>query len=209
MHNLTCGLLRSGSLPIAAVICGILVLGQPLLQADDDAKADKPAAKTKAVKARDLTLKVPETWKAKPQVREPRVAEFAIPPAGDDKDPGEYVVFFFGKEGAGGVKANIERWIGQFEEKGRDMRTVTGECPEGKYTLVELSGVYNKSIGPPIQGQKKRLPGWKVYNVMLETKSGHYFLKLDGPAGTIGQVEDEFRASFGAKKDDEKEQKSE
>ncbi|MSR60515.1 MAG: hypothetical protein EXS05_23215 [Planctomycetaceae bacterium] len=209
MHNLTCGFSRGGSLPIAVLLSCILLLGHALLKADDKAKADKPAAKTKAVKAGELTLRVPETWKQKPQVTEPRVAQFAIPPAGDDKDPGEYAVFYFGEQGAGGVQANIERWVNQFEEKGREIRTVTGECPEGKYTLVELSGAYNKSVGPPIQRQTKRMPGWKVYNVMLETKSGHYFLKLDGPAKTIAAVEDEFRASFGAKKDDEKEQKAE
>lgn len=202
MHILIHRTSRTGCL---ALFVAFLAVGHAVLSADD--KAEKKAEKTKEVKARDLALTVPESWKAKPQVREPRVAELAIPPAGEDKEPGEYVVFYFGEQGAGGVKANIERWIGQFEEKGREQKIVTGECPAGKYTLVELSGVYNKSIGPPVAGQKKRLPDWKVYNVLLEAKSGHYFLKLDGPAKTVDAISDDFRASFGAKKDDEKEEK--
>ena len=129
--------------------------------ADDAEKADKPAAKTKKVEAKDIALHVPENWKQKPQVRDPRIVEFEVPPAGDDKEAGEFVVFYFGEQGAGGVEANVERWIGQFEEEGRKVKAVTGESTQGKYTLVDLTGTYNKSIGPPIAGKKKRLPGWR------------------------------------------------
>jgi gluconolactonase len=174
--------------------------------ADEPAKAEKPAAKTKKVEARDITLNIPEGWKQKPQASQMRVAEFEVPPAGDDKEPGEFAVFFFGKEGAGGVQANIQRWIGQLDAEGRKVRIVTGESTLGKYTLVDLTGTYNKSIGPPIAGNKKRLPGWRVINVFIETESGPYFLKLDGPQKTIAGVENDLRASFGGKKESEKEQ---
>lgn len=166
---------------------------------------EKPAAKTKKVEAKDITLNIPEGWKQK-QGSAMRVAEFEIPPAGDDKEPGEYVVFFFGKGQGGDAQANITRWVGQFEAEGRKARTVTGESAQGKYTLVDLSGTYNKSIGPPVAGKKKTLPGWRVINVMIETDAGSYFLKLDGPQKTVAGVENEFRASFGAKKESEKEQ---
>ena len=174
--------------------------------ADEPAKTEKPTSKTKKVEAGDITLNVPEGWKQKPQVRDPRVAEFEVPPAGDDKEPGEYAVFFFGKQQGGSAQANIQRWVGQFDAEGRKSRIVTGVSALGKYTLVELSGTYNKSIGPPIAGKKKPLPGWRVLNVLIETDSGPYFLKLDGPEKTIAGVENDFRASFGGKKETEKEQ---
>jgi gluconolactonase len=173
---------------------------------DEATKAEKPAAKTKKVTAGDITLSVPEGWKQKPQVRDPRVAEIEVPPAGDDKEPGEYAVFFFGRQQGGSVQANVERWVGQVDAEGRKVKIVTGESTLGKYTLVDLTGTYNKSIGPPIAGKKKPLPGWRVVNVFIETESGPYFLKLDGPQKTIASVESEFRASFGAKKETEKEQ---
>ncbi|HEY3963248.1 MAG TPA: hypothetical protein VGM05_01745 [Planctomycetaceae bacterium] len=176
---------------------------------DEPAKSDKkPAAKTRQVAAGDLKLNVPETWKQKPQAPGMRVAEFDVPPVGDDKEAGEFVVFFFGKTGAGGVQANIERWIGQVEEEGRKARILSGESTLGKYTLVDLSGAYNKTIGPPIAGKKKRLPDWRVINVAIETEGGPYYLKLDGPAKTIAAIEDDFRAAFGGKKESEKEQKA-
>ncbi|HEY2250041.1 MAG TPA: hypothetical protein VGH74_03230 [Planctomycetaceae bacterium] len=171
-------------------------------------KAEKPAAKTKKVEVKDITLNIPESWKQKPQASQMRVAEFEVPPVGDAKEPGEYAVFFFGKGGAGGVQANVERWVGQFEADGRKVRTFTGESTLGKYTLVDLTGTYNKSIGPPVAGNKKKLPGWRVINVVIETEAGPYFLKLDGPQKLIAGVENDFRASFGGKKDSEKEQQA-
>jgi hypothetical protein len=175
--------------------------------ADDADKADKPAAKTKKVEAKDIALNVPENWKQKPQVRDPRIVEFEVPPAGDDKEAGEFVVFYFGERGAGGVEANVERWIGQFEEEGRKVKAVTGESTAGKYTFVDLTGTYNKSIGPPVAGKKKRLPGWRVLNAAIETDAGPYYLKLDGPEKTVAAIENEFRAAFGGKKESEKERK--
>jgi len=174
---------------------------------EEPARAEKPSTKTNKVEAQDIVLNVPDGWKQKPQVREPRIVEFEVPPVGDDKESGEFVVFFFGKQGAGGVQANIDRWVGQLDEEGRKVRIVTGESADGKYTLVDLTGTYNKSIGPPIAGKKKRLAGWRVLNAVIETEAGPYFLKLDGPQKTIAAVENDFRAAFGGKKDTEKEQK--
>ena len=59
---------------------------------------------------------------------------------------------------------------------------------QGKYTLVDLSGTYNKSIGGPFAKKEKTLPGWRVLNVMIETDAGSYFIKLDGPQKTIAGI---------------------
>jgi gluconolactonase len=187
----------------------LLIVISVVLRADEPAQKEKAPAKTKKIQARDLSLTVPEGWKQKPQASEMRVAELEIPPVGDDKEPGEFVVFFFGKQGAGGVQANIQRWIGQLEEEGRKVKIVTGEATGGKYTLVDLTGTYNKSIGPPIAKKTRRHPDWRVLNIYVETDAGPYFLKLDGPQKTVAAVENDVRASFGGKKESEKEQKRE
>src|SRR5262245_33688037 len=174
----------------------------------DDAKAEKGAAKTKEVKAGKITLAVPASWEQKPQGNRMRLAELEVPAAEGDREPGEFVVFYF-EGGAGGVEANVKRWVDQFERDGRKEKIVSGESPQGKYTLVDLTGTYNKSIGPPIQKKSKRLEDWRGLNVMLQTESGDYFLKLDGPEKTVAAVEKEFRTSFGGKKENEKERKVE
>jgi hypothetical protein len=187
----------------SAFLCVLATAGG----AEEPAKTGKAPTKTKKVEAGDIKLTVPEDWKQKPQVREPRMAEFEVPPTGDDKEPGEFAVFYFGPQGAGGVEANIQRWVGQLDEEGRKVRIVSGASSLGKYTLVDLTGAYNKSIGPPIAKKSKKLPGWRVINVFVETDAGPYFLKLDGPEKTIAAVENDFRALFGGKKETEKEQK--
>ncbi len=192
----------------APLAIAFLFVVTPFGRTDEPAKTETPSSKTKKVEANDITLNIPEGWKQKPQVREPRIVEFEVPPVGDDKESGEFVVFFFGKQGAGGVQANVDRWVGQLEEEGRKVRIVTGESADGKYTLVDLTGTYNKSIGPPIAKKSKRLPGWRVLNAVIETEAGPYFLKLDGPQKSIAAVENDFRAAFGGKKDSEKEQKT-
>ncbi len=196
----------------AALITIFIFVLHTSLRAEDVDEAEKAAPKRKKIEAGDLTLNVPESWKQNRKVTEPRVAEFAVPPVEGDKDAGEFAVFYFGKRGAGGVQANIERWIGQFDKEGREVRIVTGESAagesaKGKYTLVDLTGAYNKSVGPPIARKSKKMPGWRVINVVIETESGPYFLKLDGPEKTIAAVENDFRAAFGGKKETEEEQK--
>lgn len=188
---------------VATVVVALIAVAAMLQAADE-----KSAKKTREVKAGKLTLTVPENWKQGDQERPMRAADFTVPPAGDDKESGEFVVFDFGDRGVGSKVDNIRRWIGQFEDAGRKVKIVSGESANGKYTLVDLSGTYKKSIGPMIQQQTKAMPNWRVINVFLESKSGIYTLRLDGPAKTVAALEDDVRTAFGAKKDSEKEEKA-
>lgn len=188
----------------AILLCGAVQIGCSISRANDE-----PAAKTTQVEAGDLKLSIPETWKKKEASSRFRVAEIEVPATGEDKQVGELVITYFGKSGAGGAQDNIKRWVGQFEEQARKVKVVTGESPTGKYMLVDLSGTYNKPIGPPMARQSKTMTGWRVLNVALETPNGPYYLKLDGPEKTIAAAENDFRTSFGGKKGSEKEQKQE
>lgn len=189
----------------AAVGFVAFISGRAIVSADDQ-KAD---AKTTKITAGDITLTVPETWKKKEKSSQLRVAEIDVPAAKEDKDNGELVVFYFGAGGAGGIDANVARWIGQFEEEGRKVRSFTGKSDQGKYTLVDLTGTYKKPIGPPIQMKSEPKAGWRMIGVILETGKGPYFLKLDGPAKTIAAVEADYRKSFGGDAKSETERKKE
>jgi hypothetical protein len=189
--------------------CAVAMMAVKLTAADDKKPAgeSKVAGKTTEVKAGDLTLQIPDRWKARKSTSSMRVAEYEVPPAKDDKEPGEFVIFFFGPGGAGGLEPNIQRWTGQFEEKERKVRILKGKSDLGDYTLVDITGTYNKSIGPPIQKKSKRLENWRVINVFLETDKGPYFLKFDAPTKTVAAAEAEFRKTFGGDAKSEKEEK--
>lgn len=167
--------------------------------------AEKPAAeKTRVAEVRSLKLVVPESWKTKPASGF-RATQFEVPATGKDEVAGDYVVFYF-PNGGGDAKANTLRWIKQFDAKGRKVKVSTGESKVGKYTLVDVSGDYNKSVGPPIQMQSKKMMNWRMLGVVLETGDETYYLKFDAPVATATAAEAPFRASFGGNAKTEKAQ---
>ncbi len=194
-------------------LCGMPMLALPLMwvaaSADEPAKTEAPAAKpaatAKEVEAGDIKLSVPDSWKQQQTTSQFRLAQFSIPAAEGDADAGE---FYISPPIGGSPEANIGRWVGQFEGDGRELVMSKGKCPQGDYILVQLSGTFKRSIGPPIQQKTKPAPGYKMNGVILSaTKDGkslgNYFLKLTGPAKTVAASEEALRASFGADKSKE------
>lgn len=155
---------------------------------------DKPDA-TVEVKAGDLKLKVPAKWESKPPSNNLRLAQFNVPAAEGDSAGAEVVVFPpFG----GSVNANVQRWVGQFESEGRELKTSKGKSEQGEYVLVELKGTYKKPVGPPIQQKTERTPGSKMVAVIFKSNAGgNYFLRLVGPEATVDANSAAFRMAFG------------
>lgn len=181
----------------AGTLMALALLVTPLAFAED--------AKTVEVKVRDIKLTVPEGWKEK-AASGFRAAQFEIPAAEGDKEGGELIVFHFGVNGGGGVQANIDRWINQFDADERKLKISDGESAQGKYTLVELSGTWNKSIGPPIAMKTVKMPGARFLGVILHSeKGGDFFVRFTGPDKTVTANSKAFRNSFGADAEKEKE----
>ncbi len=156
------------------------------------------ADKTKKVEARDITLNVPTSWKQSPASNNLRTAQFAIPKVEGDKEDAELVVYFFGGAG-GGVNANLERWSGQFQPGGKKQKIYKGESKQGEYYLLDVTGVYNKPIGPPINRQTNPTPGYQMMAVVLMVKDkGNYFLKLTGPQKTVAAAGKALRVAIDA-----------
>lgn len=155
------------------------------------------APKTVELKAGDLKLKVPATWKSEDPMSQFRLAQVRIPAVEGDKEDGELTIFNFGGA-AGGISANVKRWIDQFEAEGRNVKLSEGKLEGGKYVLAEVTGTYNKPVGPPIQRQSKATPGSRMLSVILELEGrGTYFLKFTGPDKTVAKAAESFRSSFG------------
>lgn len=160
--------------------------------------------KTTDVKVKDMTLKVPETWKQKPNSSNMRLATYEIPAADGDAENGELTIFSFGG-GGGGVGANLTRWIGQFGTDGRTSKVTKGKAGDNDYYFADIAGVYNKPVGPPILRKTKPTPGYRMLGVILVLEGkGVYYLKLTGPDATIKAEADIFRASFGGDRKSEK-----
>lgn len=172
-------------------LCLILVgMASSNLLADDKAE-------TREVKASDLTLTVPSNWKQQQPSNNLRLAQFEIPAPKEGVEPAELVIS--GPFG-GSAAQNIQRWVGQFAPEGREAKMTQGESKQGKYIVVDMTGTYNRSVGPPFRRQTEAVKGYRVINVMLsvtEGRGGNYFLKLAGPEETVKSVESQIRSSFG------------
>src|SRR5206468_949328 len=51
-----------------------------------------------------------------------RLANYVIPATRAGGEPAECAVYYFGPNQGGGVEANVERWIGEFEQPGSPKR---------------------------------------------------------------------------------------
>jgi hypothetical protein len=219
------------------LLAGALALGTGAVLAQDDNKAEeapqaneeKPAAWPPAdaekheIKRNDqrhgLMLYTPKTWKKGQPGNTLRLAEFSIPPAEGDKEPVELTIFSFGSGGGGGIQANVDRWINQFQSDGRKVKITKAEGHQGLYVYVDLQGTYNMPDGPPILQKTKPLPNARMLGVIIgirweeageagdvpEKKSSVYFLKLAGPEKTVTANEKAFRQAFGAANPDKEE----
>ncbi len=164
---------------------------QPVFFLDDAAKP----AETQKVELKGLTLEVPKTWEQQQASNNLRLGQFVIPKVEEDTEASELVVFPpFG----GTVRENVDRWIQQFEGQGREMKATQGECAQGKYVLIELTGTYKKPFGPPFLQQTQPAADYKMLGVILsKTDGGNFFLKLTGPKKTVAASAEALRKSFG------------
>jgi len=163
-----------------------VLIGQRQVAADD----------LKEAKVGAITLQTPASWKSSKPTSRLRLAQFSIPAVEGDKEHAELAIFSFGA--GGGVKANVDRWIGQFAADGRKSKTTIGKSKLGEYVFVEIGGTYKKPVGPPIRGKTEPMPNARMLGVILAVEGkGNYFLKMTGPNKTVDSAADAFRGSFG------------
>lgn len=139
----------------------------------------------------------PKGWDAQPQ-RPMRAASYTVPAAAGDSEGGECIVYYFGPGQGGGVEANVQRWIGQFEAPDggsadklatRSQKTVNGI----EVTLLDLSGTY--LFKPfPMAPQATKKPGYRMLAAIAQGKDAPVFFKLTAPAKTAAAAESAFLA---------------
>ncbi len=144
---------------------------------------------TSSVRAEDHLLKlsdghieltVPESW----QARKPRVRiidyEYLIPREKGDPADGRITFMSVG----GSVKANLDRWRGQFTKLNGNSETQTSTIADQKVHLLDLTGTYKDQRGP--FAPAKMRANYRMLAAMIETeKYGLVSIKLYGPSGNI------------------------
>jgi len=162
-------------------------------------------ANTVKVDVKGLTLYLPKTWKTQETTSKMRIAQYEIPAVEGDKENAELIVFYFGSRGAGPIDANLNRWIGQFAAQERATKASRSQSAQGNYVMINITGTYNKTVGPPIQRKTEAKAGSRMIGVIIDTsEAGPFYLKLSGPDKTVAASADAFRAAFGGNAKTEK-----
>lgn len=135
-----------------------------------------------------LTWKVPATWKVLPNPSAMRLATYRVPRAPADSDDTDVSVTRAG----GTADANIERWLTQFDARGKETRaesTVNGL----KVTVVDVSGTYLGSGMTPGAAPGSHA-GWSLLAAIVEGPGVPYFVKITGPAASVHAARPAFDA---------------
>lgn len=124
-----------------------------------------------------------------------RLATYLVPAARGGK-AAECAVYYFGSGQGGGVDANLQRWMGEFQKL--EKHDIRKREPGGiKVTLIGARGTYvaHSMRGPEEPGEK---PNWALMGAVAEGPMGDLFFKLTGPAATVDAAAADFDAMLGS-----------
>ncbi|MBS1261416.1 MAG: hypothetical protein MAG453_00737 [Calditrichaeota bacterium] len=144
-----------------------------------------------------LSGTLPESWTSQPPSSSMRLAQFHLAPAEGAADEAEVNVFYFGPD-AGGIEANIKRWIGQFTGADGEPLTdadVTREEIEVNgmpVTIVQFTGTQKPSQMPGAPATQE-LKNWMNVSAIVNTPQGPWFFKGTGPEATMNAHANAFR----------------
>ena len=146
--------------------------------------------------AGELRFKAPEGWLVEKPSSNMRVAQYKLPKAEGDSEDGSLVLYYFGATQGGTAQANIDRWISQMQQPDgsaskdkskSDTTTINGL----KVTTIDVSGTYTAEMAPG-SGTFHNNADWRLRAAVVETPKGNYFVKLVGPAKTVGRWEQSY-----------------
>lgn len=132
-----------------------------------------------------IAVKPPESWTVEAPTSSMRKVQMKAPGAAG---PAELVVFYFGPQGAGSPKDNIDRWVSQFTTKDgvqvEEVELTHVVINEHDVTRVEVAGQYSNSMA--MQGQEPATTtDQRLIAAIVSTASGPYYLKFLGPNATV------------------------
>ena len=124
-----------------------------------------------SVEVAGYSFSSPSNWVSSVPTSKMRKAQFKV--SGEKEKDAEVAFFYFGSGGAGGVKANVDRWMSQFEEaKGRDVKNTTiGDTP---VTYVQAHGTFlsGRAFGP-----KTPLENYALLAAIIEGRKALFLLR--------------------------------
>jgi len=182
------GLDMKSLLPLFAIACFASLLSPSLAQ---------ETVKKKTLTAGEFVFKYAKPWVAQEVTSSMRAGQLTYEQKSQYLENVEVVVYYFGQGQGGGIDANINRWVGQFQgtpEKKIEKKTLGSR----EVIFLTATGTYMQSSGGPFSGKKTEAPDSMMLAAILPSEKGAVFLKLTGPKKSVEAMKkafDEFAAS--------------
>lgn len=129
-----------------------------------------------------LSFTIAPEWQSTPPSSSMRAAQFTVPAAEGDSEPGELVLF----QGIGGsAQANIDRWIGQFSNQSGTPELSEKTLGSLQIFTVDVNGTYSASMGPMMAAQTVTKTEYRMLAAVVEGAGGPWHFKLTGPVATL------------------------
>ena len=151
-----------------------------------------PAAEPPAAfKVSEFTFSRPASWEWVEVFVPMRKAQLKVTDS-KTKNFADVIFFYFGPGDGGGVKANVNRWFGQFKEPRDKIKAKTEETTIGnhKVTYVEAEGTYQSGMPGGTMTPK---PNYALTGAIIESPKGSVFVRMTGPQGLVKASSAEFK----------------
>jgi hypothetical protein len=137
--------------------------------------ADSPAT----FRVSEFTFTRPAGWEWVDVTSPMRKAQLKVVDA-KTKTSAEVIFFHFGSVSGGGTKANVDRWLGQFQEPREKLNAKIEETTIGKHkvTYVQAAGTYKSGMPG---GPQTPMPGYALAGAIIEADEGSVFVRMTGP----------------------------
>ncbi len=169
--------------------CSILTLVIATTSVQAEAPAEKVALGT------SLSMTPPAEWESVPPKSGMVQSEFRAP-----KDKKEDTARVTVMSASGGIDANIDRWIGQFDgAKKEEAKIEKMDVAGATVHMVDIAGTFKDSMGggPFAPGPMKKRENYRMIGAIVETKNdGLIFIKMTGPKTTVEALADGFKKSL-------------
>ncbi|MDB6019319.1 MAG: uncharacterized protein JWR19_3808 [Pedosphaera sp.] len=141
-------------------------------------------------KVGEFTFTRPSAWEWVEVSSPMRKAQLKVKDA-DGKESADIVFFQFGG-GAGSTQANVDRWLGQFQEPRDKINAKVDETTVGKtkITYVQAEGTYKSGMpGGPLTP----MPDYGLLGAIIQSDAGDVFVRMTGPKGLVKSSSTEFK----------------
>lgn len=155
-------------------------------------RAEAPAT----FKVGEFTFTRPAKWEWVEVTSSMRKAQLKV---GEGDKTADVVFYDFGPNGAGGVQANVQRWLRQFDPRQND-KIDEATIGKTKVTYVQVEGTYHSGMPG---GPTTPIEGYALMGAIMESDEGSVFVKMTGPKELVKASIADFKKMIesGPKKD--------